>query len=300
MSKKIMITGSCGLIGGSFIRKMIYEKQPYSISSLDKVDSNNPNSVYMHKNHAFQIANVCDPHIINTIFQFEQPEIVIHAAEESCNQELMISSNIQGTKSVIEACQKNNVQKIIYLSSDKVYGSSTHNTYREDEESNLNPNSLFAISKLSSELLIKNSGLNYNILRLSNNFGPRQAVSKLIPKTIKSILNNSEIQVSEQSRQWIHVNDTCDAIQTVIENGINNQIYNVSGGEYSNIEIVQKICNVMSSGHNLIKAVNLPGDRRRATNNELLKKLNWKLNQKFNDSIPFVVEWFQNNKWIMK
>lgn len=308
--KKLMITGSCGFIFGNFIRKLIYEKQPYSIVSIDRVNSNTINSMYWNKNHTFHVADIRDQHVINTIFQFEKPDIVIHGAAETINNEDFISSNILGTQNIINACIKHNVERIIYCSADKVYGDlSSEDDIAYSEEDNINPKNLYAVTKASGELLVKvackTEGLSYNIIRSSNNYGPRQTPNRFIPKIIKNIMDNKTIEIYDKGqyiRDWMHVSDYCDGLVTIMNMGEPNITYNISSSqEFSNIEIAQKICNVMKKGHELIKFTDVQDTSdqgfRYSTNSSKIKKLGWKPVIKINDGLTQTVQWFENNQW---
>lgn len=316
--KKILITGSLGFIMSNFIRKIIYEKQPYQIVSLDKV-SGNANSLYYNKNHVFHIADIRDQHIIDTIFEFERPDIVIHAAAESSvdsslkDPNSFVTSNVLGTQVIINSCVKHKVEKLIYLSTDECLGQLTSEDESSWTESDpINPRNCYSATKAAGELLIKAAhythGLNYNITRCSNNYGPRQTHNKLIPRVIKCILNNEKIPVYGQGlqiRDWTHVFDNCSAIMTILNNGVPNEIYNISANqEYSNIEVIQKICNVMKSGHNLIEYIPDPRgnahDFRYSVDSSKIKKLGWQPQIKFPEGIEQCINWFVQNKWTLK
>ena len=307
--KKLLVTGSCGFVFGNFLRQAVYSKQPYHLISLDRVSNNTINSMYWNKNHVFHIADVTDRHIIDTIFQLEKPEIVIHGAESNnSSSEEHIHANILGTQNIIEICNKHNIQKLIYISNNKVYGQlSSESEESWLETSQLNPRSVYAITKVTSELLVKNSNIKYNIIRSSNNYGPRQSINKLIPKIIKCILDERPIPIYDQGlqvRDWVHVYDNCSAIFTVLQNGKDNEIYNVSSNqEFSNIEMAMHVCNIMGKGHNLISYVpnlNNYSDFRRATNATKLKSLGWKPNIKFKEGITETIYWYLNNRWYLK
>lgn len=311
--KKILITGSCSLVISSLIRKIIFEKQPYLIASLDRVSDNSVNPIYWNKSHSFHIADIRDKHILDFIFKLEQPDIVIHGAAltsvDDCNKnpKECFESNIIGTQNVIESCKKYNVKKIIYLSSDQVYGSLNRDDGSSFKEIDaLNPQNNYSISKVTSELLIKNSGIDYNILRMSDNYGPRQTTEKLIPKTIKAIHNKTNIEVYNQGmeiRDWTHVFDTCSAISMIMEKNISNEVYNISANqEMPNIVVVQKICNLMEAGHNLISYVktNRNYEYRYSTDSSKLRELGWSPKFKFKHGISETVNWYTSNSWSIK
>lgn len=322
--QKILITGTCGFIFSNFVRKLIYlsnkdhEKYPYTVVSIDKVNTNMANSIYWNKSHTFHIADITDSHIIDTIFQFEKPDIVIHGAAESAvddslsNPNVFITSNVLGTQVIINACLKYDVQKMIYISSDEVYGQLENESDPSwTESSPLNPRNPYAASKAAGELLVKaaheSHGLIYNITRASNNYGPRQTPNKLIPKVIKCIINNEKIPVfgeGKQIRDWTHVFDNCSAIINILKNGNSNEIYNISANqEFSNIEVIQNICNVIGSGYNLIEHIEDPRkshDFRYSIDSSKTKSLGWKPQYRFKDGIVDTIKWFYDNKWYLR
>lgn len=316
-NKKVLITGSCGFIFGNFLRKAVYEKQPYQLVSIDRVNKNAINSMYWNKNHTFHVADIQNQHIIDTIFQFEKPNIVIHgAAETSVDESLVnsnsyINSNVLGTQVIINACVKHNVEKLVYISSDQVYGQLTDENKSWVETDCLNPRNPYSSSKAAAELFVKAAyesyGLKYNIARLSNNYGPRQTSDKLIPKVIKSILDESNITIygeGLQIRDWTHVYDTCSALMTIVNNGIDNEVYNISSSqELSNLEVIQKICNAMSRGYNLMEHISDPRsshDFRYSMNSSKIKELGWKPIYKFTKGIVETIEWYKINQWFLK
>jgi dTDP-glucose 4,6-dehydratase len=167
---------------------------------------------------------------------------------------------------------------------------------------------LYATSKASSELLVKSYNkkynIDYNIVRLSNIYGPRQYPNKLIPKTIKSILNKKDVEVYGQGnkiRDWTYINDLYLALKKVIEGEV-NKTYNISSGnEISNIEIIQKICNIMNDGHNLIKNTHDRDDEfRRSSSNEEIKKIGWEPSIKFSIGLEETVNWYLSNQYFLK
>jgi dTDP-glucose 4,6-dehydratase len=316
--KKILITGSCGFILGSLVRKIVYEKHPYNVISMDRVNFNTINSMYWNENHTFHVADIRDQHIVDVIFQFEKPDIVVHGAAETfvdsslSDPNSFVTSNVLGTQVIINACVKHNVKKLLYISTDEVYGQLTsENDMPWTEESPLNPRNPYSATKAAGEMLVKAAhesyGLTYNITRSSNNYGPRQTPEKLIPKTIKCILNNEKIPVYGQGlqiRDWTHVYDNCSAILSILEKGKDNEVYNISANqELPNIEVIQKICNTMNKGHDLISHIKDPRkghDFRYSIDTTKIQQLGWKPSFKFKDGIIETVEWYTTNKWFLK
>lgn len=315
--KKVLITGTCGFIFSNFIRRAIYEKQPYSFVSVDRV-AGNANMVYNNKNHIFHFADLRDSHIIDKIFSFERPDIVIHGAAESfvdaslSDPNAFVTSNVLGTQIIINACVKHNVERLIYISTDEVYGQLTGESDPAwTEDSPLDPRNPYSASKAAGELMVKAAhqsfGLIYNITRSSNNYGPRQTPEKLIPKSIKCILEGRKIPIygkGLQIRDWTHVFDNCAAILTVLNNGKPNETYNISANqELPNIEVIQKVCNAMGKGHDLISFIEDPRkghDFRYSIDSSKIKELGWKPSYRFKEGIVDTVEWYKMNQWMLK
>jgi dTDP-glucose 4,6-dehydratase len=326
---KILITGAAGFIGGEFFRKSSYaqsEKKRANKHSLidtfvsvDKVKGNAMNSMYWNANHPFYAADIIDSHIIDVIFQREQPDIVIHGAAETSvdlslkDPNLFISTNILGTQVIVNACVKHKVKKLIFASSDQVYGQLLSEQEPSwTEQSPLNPRNPYAVSKVAGEMLIKVAaqtyGLNYNILRSSDCYGYRQLPEKLIPKIIQCIKREQEIPLyghGLQIRDWLYVMDHNFALNLILEKGVPNEIYNIGAGqEYSNLEIANYICKAMGRGHSLIKFIDDPRgqshDFRYAMNCSKLKELGWKPAFKFKEALELTVANYESNPWFLQ
>lgn len=297
--QKILITGSCGFTMGNLVRKAIYEKQPYQIVSLDIVNAKSINSMYWNKNHVFHIADIRDQHTIDMIFQFEKPDIVIHGADESHGDSLtMVSTNILGTQNIIDACIKHKVEKFLYLSTNEI--SANHET--------LIP-SLYHTTKISGAMLTLTASFSHKlpvaIARLSNTYGPRQSLYHLIPKTIKCILDKSPIVLSGdgmQVKEWTHVFDSCSGILNILNQDFGGEIYNIaSGQEVSDLEVVQKICNIVGHGHDLIICdKNFAGYNLSKNYSDGLTVPDWEAKYKFRDGLEQCILWYLNNQWWFK
>jgi dTDP-glucose 4,6-dehydratase len=322
---KTLITGAAGFVLGHYFRKAVYaeseKKRKNRFASLDAfaivdcVKENTLHSMYWNENHSFYPAYITDAHIMDVIFQRERPDIVIHGAAETCvdsslkNAALFNSTNVEGTSVIIDACLKHKVKKLIYLSTDQVYGQLLSETEASwTEESPLNPRNPYAESKAQGELLIKASGLTYNIIRSSDCYGYRQLPKKLIPKTIQCIQKNIKIPIYGQGlqlRDWTYVEDHNLAIHTILDKGLPNEVYNLgSNHEYSNIEVVNLVCKAMGRGHSLIEHITDPRgashDFRYAMNCSKLRALGWLPNFKFKDGLEETVHGYENNLWFLQ
>jgi dTDP-glucose 4,6-dehydratase len=308
---KVLVTGSGSGLIINLLRKAIFEKQPYTFVSVDRIsDGSTLNNIYVNKDHQFYFGNITDSHYMNILFEVERPDIVIHAAAETSNTNHFISSNVSGTQTIIQHCLKWGVSRLIYISDDKVYGQlKNEDDLPFKETAPFNPRYAYAASKAAGELLITaahhSRELPYDIIRLSNVYGPRQPARNLIPTAINSIIRNEKIRLygdGLQVRNWIHTYDACSAILTVLNSTVSNGSYNVSGYEYSNIEVIQKICNVFGKGHELITFVDpvTHYDTRRSSDSTKIRELGWKPRLKLGDGILETVEWFQRNIWALQ
>lgn len=318
--QKILLTGTAGFIAGNFIRKVIFDKLPYEFVSIDKITNNNLlNNIFVNKSHQFYMNNICDRHFIDLIFQYHKFDYLIHYAAsthvdksiESANE--FIENNVLGTQVLIDACVKHNV-KMLYFSTDEVYGAlKSENDISWTEDSEISPNNPYAASKAAGELLVKAAGkthgLDYVITRSSNIYGPRQTPDKLIPKIIKCILEDKPIPIygkGMQIRDWTNVIDNAQAVVKILENWKSGEIYNISANqEFSNIEVVQEICNFMNKGHNLITFVEdrKGHDFRYSINSSKIKKLGWSPSYRFKGpegGLSHTVNWYKANQWFLK
>lgn len=315
MNSKILITGSSGFIFSNYVRFAIYEKKYPMIVGVDKISNSAAlNSLYQNKGNINYIADITDEHIFNRIVEYEQPDLIIHAAALTSVDEALVSpndyiyNNVIGTNIVAKIAAKYKI-RLLYVSTDEVYGHlETENDPSWTEESPIKPRNLYSASKASGEHIVRSygnsEGLNYNIIRMSNNYGPRQTTNKLIPRSIKSLLNNEKIKIYDKGqhiRDWLNVRDTYSAINTVIEKGYKNETYNIGANqEFSNIEVAQLICKAMNKVLEIEFIEDRKGhDHRYSLNSDKLKKLGWKPSIKFKEGIENVVQWYLVNKyWI--
>ena len=314
MTKKVLITGSCGFVMSNFIRKSLHNKLDYVFVSLDKVKKHfGLHNVYANKGHTFYIGNILDNHFLDVVFSLEKPDYVIHAAEErpaygkNCQFNSFQDTNIIGTSNVINARVKAEVKRIFYLSNYEVYGNKCRESH--DEASELSPINSFAASKVAAEVLIRAAcsefGLNYNILRSCDLFGPRQFPDSFIPGVLKNILEKKKTKIYDNGltqREWLYVGDLCNALTQIMMNANQNETFNVSAGyEFSDIEMFHEICTCVDQGYDLVEII---GDNnlasRYAINSDKLKSIGWKPSAKYKETIAFSINWYLKNKWYIR
>jgi dTDP-glucose 4,6-dehydratase len=307
----VLVTGGAGFIGSNFIQTLI-QKHKYNVTVLDSLtyagslENLNP-VIDVIK---FESCDIRDQHLVNKAFELGNFQTVIHFAAEShvdnslLNPTLFIDTNIKGTQNLLTASIKHNVEKFLHISTDEVYGSIVQGSFFE--KSNFNPSSPYSASKAAAEHLVnaaqKTYGLVTNIVRCSNNYGPRQHPEKLIPLVILKAIQNQTIPVygnGLNSREWINVKDCCDAILLVMENGAANSVYNISSEqEQSNIDIVSQILAMLEKTTDLIRFVEdrKGHDFRYAISSERIKsELGWEAKTSFSDGLTETIDWYRTN-----
>jgi len=304
--KKVLVTGTCGFIFSNFVRTI--KNVDYEFVGVDKlIEEHNLKNV--DPKYKLHIGDIADVHFMDRVFAIEKPDIVIHGAAESFVDNSIkkalpfIHSNVLGTQIVVDMCMKFHVEKLMYVSTDEVYGQlESQHDKSWTEKDPINPRNPYSASKAAGELIVKAAnqthGLNYIITRCCNNFGPRQPPRNLVPKIITSVLARQNIPIhgsGEQIREWLYVNDHCNAIMFLINNGKVNEIYNIgSGNECTNVEMVTNICYLIGYSGDLIKHVaDRPGhDFRYSIDNSKILELGWKPSYTFEKGLEECVNWY--------
>jgi dTDP-glucose 4,6-dehydratase len=314
---KVLITGGAGFIFSRVAEFCL--KAGYEVVIVDKLtyagDLERLRSFY--DKIKFYQADVCNFDEINHIFNEHKPEIVIHAAAEThvdrsiLDGKPFLESNIIGTYVMLECSRKFGVEKFIYVSTDEVYGELQKEGHFH-ENSPLQPNSPYAVSKTSADMLARSYFRTYGVpvltVRPSNNYGMFQYPEKLIPVVFLKAYNNEKIPVygkGENIREWLFVDDTAHAMLKIIENGRVGEIYNVgSSEERRNIEVVIAILELMDKPLDLIEYVkDRPGhDFRYSLNCDKIKnELGWEAKISFENGLQRTIRWYYDNiNWIMK
>jgi len=312
----ILVTGGAGFIGSNFINYILEKRDDYNIVNLDKLtyagNLENLKSAEEKKNYHFIKGDITNPELVKYIFgKFEIKNVINFAAESHVDRsilgsEIFFRTNVIGTNVLLEISRQYEVKKFIQISTDEVYGS-----LGEDgsfaETTPLSPNSPYAVSKASADMMAKafhhTYGLPVIITRCSNNYGPYQFPEKLIPLMIINTLNNKKLPVYGDGmhvRDWIYVIDHNKAVELVFEKGKPGEVYNIgASNEMPNIKIVELILDHLGKGRDLIQYVkDRPGhDRRYAIDSSKIKEdLNWKPEYSFEEAIRETIDWYIKNK----
>ena len=319
--KNILITGAAGFIGSNFVEYFVNKYSDYKIVVVDKLTyaGNLDNLKNVMDKIVFIQGDICDYNLVNELFKQYQIDGVIHFAAESHvdnsikNPFIFTQTNILGTHTLLEAARINwgegSSNKFLHVSTDEVYGTLGAEGYFT-EESPIQPNSPYSASKASSDLLVKayheTYKMNVNITNCSNNYGPYQHNEKLIPHMIKLALEDKKLPVYGNGlniRDWLYVEDHCEAIDLVYHNGKNGERYNIGGhNEKQNIEIVKLILKRLNKTEELISFVpdRKGHDFRYAIDpSKIGSELGWKPKTKFEDGIVKTIDWYLNNEeWL--
>ena len=309
---KLLVTGGNGFIGSNFILKLLENHQEYEIINVDaELNGSNPKNlskIENNKNYEFVKGNITDYKLMKKLIS--KCDIVVNFAAESFvdrsinDASPFLVSNILGTHTILDIITKEK-KKMIQISTDEVFGSLENES--ATEETKFNPTNPYAATKASAELLINSYFTTYNsnviITRCTNNYGPRQFPEKLIPKTILLADQNKKIPIygnGKNMRDWIFVDDHCNAIFNVLTNGKSGESYNISASnEIDNITIVKKILSLMNKSEDLIEFVeDRPGhDFRYSMDSQKTKKeLNWQTKVNFDEGIKITVDWYVSNR----
>ena len=314
--KNILVTGGAGFIGSNFVRYMLNKHQDYKIVNLDLLtyagNIKSLDDIKDNPNYLFVKGDIADNKLVDKIVSENKIDVIINFAAEShvdrsiTNPDIFVKTNVLGTQNLLEIAKKYKIEKFVQISTDEVYGS-LGKTGFFTEKTPLSPNSPYSASKASADLLVMayhhTFGLNVNITRCSNNYGPYQFPEKLIPLFITNALDNKQVPLYGDGlniRDWLFVEDHCSAIDTVLHKGKNGEIYNIGGNnEKTNKYITDTILKYLGKDSSLIKYVadRLGHDRRYAIDATKIKEeLGWEPKYKFEQAIEKTIEWYLSNK----
>jgi len=313
---RILVAGGAGFIGSNFIRYILAAHGDWSVVNVDKLtyagNIANLADVAGDPRYRFHRADICDAAEVARIFTEEKPGAVVNFAAETHvdrsidDPALFLRTNILGTQVLLDAARKAKVDRYLQISTDEVYGS-LGATGKFSEESPLAPNSPYAASKTSADLLVraygKTFGLPVLVTRCSNNYGPYQFPEKLIPFFVTLLREGKPVPVYGDGmnvRDWIHVEDHSRAVDAVLQRGVPGEIYNVGGGnERTNIEITKLLIAAMGKDERSMKFVpDRPGhDRRYAIDDEKIRAgLGVVPRVPFEEGLRATVRWYIDNE----
>ena len=326
----IIVTGGAGFIGSNFILRWL-EKFDEDILNIDNLsyaaDLNNLKDIEHNLNYSFKKINIQNQDEITTLILESKPRAILNFAAESHvdrsieGPENFIHSNIVGTYSLLEASlqywnslgekEKDNF-RFFHISTDEVFGSLNMSDEKSTEESPYRPNSPYSASKAASDHLVRAWHHTFELPTLisncTNNYGPHQHQEKLIPLIITNALENKNLPIygdGKNIRDWLYVEDHCEAIIKILENGKPGETYNIGGScEKNNLEVVSEICKILDSikpkqdGSSYKEQIEFVKDRpghdfRYSLDTSKIKKdFNWKPKESFSSGLEKTVQWY--------
>jgi len=314
---KIVVTGGAGFIGSNFIRYVLETKENLSVVNYDKLtyagNLANLESVADNPNYEFVKGDICDAAALEAAMR--GCDAVIHfAAESHVDRSIyepapVIQTNVTGTFILLEVARKISLSRFIHVSTDEVYGDIPPGVLA-DEKFPLQPSSPYSASKAASDLLVRSYVRTYKfpavITRSSNNYGPYQFPEKFLPLMITNALSDKALPVygdGRQQRDWLHVEDNCRGILSVLEKGKIGEVYNIGGLDLEeNLTVVRRLLDLIGKPETLVSYVqDRPGhDRRYALNCiKIETELGWRPTISLEDGLRRTIDWYKNHEqWL--
>ncbi|MBE6764308.1 MAG: dTDP-glucose 4,6-dehydratase [Clostridia bacterium] len=315
----IIVTGGAGFIGSNFVYYELENHPEDRIVCLDALtyagNLATLEEAMKNENFRFVKGDIADRDCVNKLFEEEKPDIIVNFAAESHvdrsieNPEIFLRTNILGTQVLMDACRKYGIKRYHQVSTDEVYGDLPLD--RPDlfftEDTPIHTSSPYSASKAAADLIVlayhRTYKLPVSITRCSNNYGPYHFPEKLIPLMISRALADQSLPVygkGENVRDWLYVEDHCSAIDLVIRQGREGEVYNIGGhNERTNLEVVKTILRELDKPEELISYVtDRPGhDMRYAIDpTKIHGELGWLPQTKFDDGIKKTIKWYLDNE----
>jgi dTDP-glucose 4,6-dehydratase len=308
----ILVTGGLGFIGSNFILKILKDHEDFGIINVDAefFGSNHKNLTELKNapNYEYVKGSITNRRQMEDLIS--RSDAVVNFAAESfvdrsiANADPFLVSNIRGAFTLLDITKKQK-KRFVHISTDEVFGSIENDS--AVETSKFNPSSPYAATKAAAELLINSYITTYDcdcvITRCTNNYGPRQFPEKLIPKTILLANKDKKIPVygdGKNIRDWIFVNDHCEAVLQILLDGKSGESYNISANnEVDNLTIIRKILNILNKSEDLIEFVeDRPGHdfRYSLESKKIRKELGWSESTSFENGLEKTVDWYLSNK----
>ena len=319
---KMLVTGGAGFIGSNFLDYMVEKYKNYKFVCLDLLtyagNYQNLCDVIDKDNFKFVKGSINDKELVNKLFAEEKFDYVVNFAAESHvdnslkNPDIFLETNVLGVMTLLNACRKYGIKRFHQISTDEVYGDLPLDRpdLKFKETSILKPSNPYSASKASAEMLCqayqRSYGIPITISRCTNNYGKRQFPEKLIPMTISKVLYDEKVTLQgtgENVRDWLLVIDHVRAIDLILHNGKDGEIYNIAGNnERNNKQVIEEILCKMGKTDDMIEYVEdrVGNDLRYALDTtKIEKELGWTRSCDFENGITEVINWYIENKnWI--
>ncbi|MFG3364968.1 dTDP-glucose 4,6-dehydratase [Streptomyces sp. NPDC090032] len=315
---RIFVTGGAGFIGSQYVRALLSGELPGAdlndarVTVIDTLghgsDLRNLAPVAENPRFRFVRGDICDAELVDEVVRGH--DAIVHFAAESHvdrsieDARAFVTTNVLGTQVLLDAARRHGVGRFMHVSTDEVYGSISAGSWTESQP--LAPNSPYAASKASSDLLVlsahRTHGLDVVITRCSNNYGPYQNPEKVIPRFVTNLLRGRRVPLygeGDNVREWLHVADHCLAIQLVLRGGRPGHVYNVGGGtELTNKELTSRLLESCGTGWDMVERVadRLGHDQRYSLDmTKIRNELGFTPRQSFETGLKDTVEWYREN-----
>lgn len=312
---RYLVTGGAGFIGSHYVRSLLTGALGVEVERVHVLDKltyagnlANLAEISGDSRYSFVQGDICDTELLEELIPGH--DVVVNFAAESHvdrsidGPDTFIRTNVLGTQAVLDACRRHDIPRVVHIGTDEVYGSIDVGSWTED--SPLLPNSPYAASKASAELLARayhrTFGLPVSTTRCSNNYGPYQFPEKVIPLFVTNLIDERRVPLYGDGmnvRDWLHVDDHCRGIQLVVDRGDAGASYNIGGGEeLSNRELTAVILQAMGrSWDDWVEQVpdRLGHDRRYSVDDSRLRALGYAPSKSFAQGIDETIQWYADN-----
>jgi dTDP-glucose 4,6-dehydratase len=305
------VTGGAGFIGSNFVRFMLRRYDDLEVVNVDKLtyagNLENLRDVENDARYTFVKGDICDAAVVRDALTGADA-VVNFAAETHVDRSIsgpqdFIRTDVLGTHTLLEAVRELGVKRYLQISTDEVYGSTETGSFNED--SVLDPSSPYSASKAGADLLVlayhRTFGAPVLLTRSSNNYGPWQYPEKIIPLFITNAIDDQPLPVYGDGlnvRDWLYVDDNCAAVDVVLREGRDGEVYNIGGGnEVKNLALTRQILKLLGKGPDLIRfVVDRPGhDRRYSVDCGKVQALGWRPTTTFGAGLERTVAWYHDN-----
>ena len=305
---RLLVTGGAGFIGSAFVRRALARHPRVRITVLDKLtyagNLANLAPVADEPRYSFVRGDINDAELVDRIAQ-KVDSIVNFAAESHVDRSIeaadaFIQTDVHGTFTLLEAARRHGHDRYLQISTDEVYGDVQAGSSLESDP--LKPRSPYSAAKAAGDLLVQayhaTHGLPALITRASNNFGPYQYPEKIIPLFVTNAIDRQPLPLygdGQQIRDWLYVDDHCDAIETVLTRGSPGEVYNVGGGnELANLDLTRRILALTGRDLDLVRRVpdRAGHDRRYSVDSSKIKAIGWEPAHAFSDALQETIAWY--------
>ena len=314
---KLLVTGGAGFIGSNFIHYWLKNHSEDQVVNLDVLTYaghlESLKDVEKNPNYKFVKGDITDPIIVKNVMS--GMDVVIHFAAEShvdrsvIDPLTFVKTNVLGTTVLLDAALDAKVKRFHHISTDEVYGDLELNDPPFTEDTPYNPRTPYAASKAGSDHLVrayfKTYGLPVTITNCANNYGPYQDPEKLIPRFITNLLEGQKVPLmgrGENIREWLHVEDHCRGIATVLEKGEVGETYLFQGEERTNLQVTKRLLKILDQDGSFIEPVpdRLGHDFRYANDGSKVMAVGWTKEHSFDEGLEETVKWYKENEWWWK